>query len=211
VPNPVVVDYRPSWPDQAQQILGEIKAAFSSLTDSGRFIYDHIGSTAVPGLAAKPIIDLQVRMPSLPALDQLAELLSPTGFVPEQGARPDSPGVYRDTPRPGDPTDGALYEKRLFHDPIRAVVLHVRRADSPFADFVVTFRDWLRGNRDQANLYQRTKRRLAEVHAVDGDYDDYTRSKSAFFNETNDEMRAWARTHAGALTRPPGSAGSSEA
>lgn len=196
MPNAVVVDYQPSWPDQAQQLLDEMKAALTSLADSGHFVYDHIGSTAVPGLAAKPIIDLQVRMPSLPALDQLAELLASTGFVPAQGARPDSPGVYRDSPRPGYPTDAALYEKRLFHDPKRAVVLHVRRTDSPFAQFVVLFRDWLRSNHEQANLYQQTKRRLAEQHANDGDYDDYTRSKSAFFDETNDEMRAWARTQA---------------
>jgi hypothetical protein len=45
-----------------------------------------------------------------------------------------------------------------------------------------------------ANRYQQVKRRLAEHHAGDGDYDDYTRSKSAFFDETNDEMQTWART-----------------
>lgn len=163
------------------------------LADSDRFGYEHIGSTAVPGLAAKPIIDLQVRMPSLPALDQLAQLLASTGFVPAQGARPDSPGVYQDIPRPGDPTDAALYEKRLFHDPERAAILHIRRADSPFAQFVVLFRDWLRSNPEQADRYQQTKRRLAEQHAGDRDYDDYTRSKSAFFDQTNDEMHAWAR------------------
>jgi dephospho-CoA kinase len=101
--------------------------------------------------------------------------------------------VYRDTPRPGDPTDSALYEKRLFHDPARGAVLHIRRADSPFAQFVVLFRDWLRSNPEQANRYQLTKRRLARQHACDGDYDDYTRSKSAFFDETDDEMRTWAR------------------
>jgi GrpB-like predicted nucleotidyltransferase (UPF0157 family) len=66
--------------------------------------------------------------------------------------------------------------------------------DSPFARFVVLFRDWLRSNPGQAGRYQDTKRRLAEEHAGDGDYDDYTRAKTAFFDETNDEMRAWART-----------------
>jgi GrpB-like predicted nucleotidyltransferase (UPF0157 family) len=194
VPIAVVVDYEPSWPDRAQRLLDEVKSALAPLTDSGHFVYEHIGSTAVPGLAAKAIIDLQVRMPSLPALDQLVELLASTGLVPAQGARPDSPGVYRDTPRPGDPTDAALYEKRLFHDPERATILHIRRADSPFAQFVVHFRDWLRSNPEQANLYQQTKRRLAGQHAGDADYDDYTRSKSAFFDRTGDEMRAWVRT-----------------
>lgn len=196
VPIAVIVDYDPSWPDRAQRHLDEVKTALTPLADSGRFVYDHIGSTAVPGLAAKPIVDLQVRVPALPSLDQLAELLTPTGFVPAQGARPDSPGVYRDTPRPGDPTDAGSYEKRLFQDPECASILHIRRADSPFAQFVVLFRDWLRGNPEQARRYEETKRRLAGQHAADGDYDDYTRSKTAFFDETADEMRAWAREQA---------------
>lgn len=170
-----------------------MRAALAPLAGSGRFGYDHIGSTAVPGLAAKPIVDLQVRMPSLPGPAALARLLAPTGFVPAHGTRPDSPGVYRDSPRPGDPRDHELYEKRLFHDPARAAILHVRRMDSPFAHFVVVFRDWLRADPEHAKRYQEIKRRLAEEHAGDGDYDDYTRAKSAFFNETNDEMRAWAR------------------
>jgi GrpB-like predicted nucleotidyltransferase (UPF0157 family) len=114
-------------------LLNEVEAALAVLADADRYVYEHIGSTAVPGLAAKPIIDLQVRMPSLPALDHLAVLLASTGFIPAHGARPDSPGVYRDIPRPGDPTDAALYAKRLFHDPKRAAILHIRRADSPFA------------------------------------------------------------------------------
>jgi GrpB-like predicted nucleotidyltransferase (UPF0157 family) len=194
VPIAVVVDYEPSWPERAQRLLAEVRTALTPLADSDRFVYEHIGSTAVPGLAAKPIIDLQVRMPSLPASDLLVAPLAAAGFVPARGARPDSPGVYRDTPRPGDPTDAALYEKRLFHDPERAAILHIRRADSPFAQFVVLFRDWLRGNPEQADRYQRTKRHLAERHAGDGDYDDYTRSKSAFFDRTDGEMRAWART-----------------
>jgi dephospho-CoA kinase len=200
VPIAVVVDHDPSWPTRAQRLLDEVRAALIPLADSAHFVYEHIGSTAVPGLAAKPIIDLQVRMPSLPALDRLAELLTSTGFGPAKGARPDSPGVYRDNPRPGDPTDAALYEKRLFQAPERAVILHIRRTDSPFAQFVVLFRDWLRSNPEQAELYQQTKRRLAAQHAGDGDYDDYTRSKSAFFDRTDADMREWARTQA---SRPP--------
>ncbi len=192
----MVVDYESSWPDRARRLLAEVKDALGPLAGSDRFVYDHIGSTAVPGLAAKPIVDLQVRMPSLPGLDELADLLASTGFVPARGARPDSPGVHRDTPRRGDPADDELYEKRLFHDPARAAILHIRRVDSPFAVFVVIFRDWLRSNPEQAKRYQETKRRLAGAHAEDGDYDDYTRAKSAFFDETNNEMRAWARAQA---------------
>lgn len=192
MPPAVIVDYDPAWPTGAQQFLDEVRSALASFTSAEHFIYEHIGSTAVPGLAAKPIVDLQVRMPSLPSLADLATALAQTPFVPAYGSRPDSPGVYRDTPRPGDPTDVALYEKRLFHAPAEAAILHVRRADSPFAEFVVEFRDWLRHHPDQARRYEQIKRGLAEQHGDAPDYDDYTRAKTTFLNQIQPQMRNWA-------------------
>ncbi|RZQ59726.1 GrpB family protein [Amycolatopsis suaedae] len=187
------MDYDPAWPVRAQGLLDEVRSRFASLPGSDRFVYEHIGSTAVPGLAAKPFIDLQVRMPSLPSLAELADVLAPTPFVPEHGARPDSPGVHRDTPRPGDDADPARYEKRLFFSAADAAILHVRRADSPFAGFVAEFRDWLRHHPAQARRYEQIKRALAERHADAADYDDYTRAKSAFLDEIQPAMREWVR------------------
>ncbi|SFP86322.1 dephospho-CoA kinase [Amycolatopsis arida] len=189
MPAAAIVDYNVDWPVRAERLLSKIGGAFGCLQGSDRFDYDHIGSTAVPGLAAKPIVDLQVRMPSLPSLADLAGLLAPTGFVPAPGARPDSPGVHHDTPRPGDRTDAVLYEKRLFHAPDQAAILHIRRIDSPFAAFVVHFRDWLRQHPDQAHRYELLKRTLAVKHAGDPDYDDYTRGKSSFFDEIDPRLR----------------------
>jgi GrpB-like predicted nucleotidyltransferase (UPF0157 family) len=193
MPSAVIVDYNPAWPDRAQRLLGEVRLAFASLPQADLFTYEHIGSTSVPGLAAKPFMDLQARMPSLPSLAELAGILGLTPFVPEHGARPDSPGVHRDTPRPGDHADAALYEKRLFVAPAEAAILHIRRTDSPFAEFVVEFRDWLRHHPDQARRYEQIKRALAVRHAGDPDYDDYTRAKTVFFNEIQPEMRDWVR------------------
>lgn len=193
MPSAVIVDYDPAWPAQAQRLLDEVRTAFASLPDADHFVYEHIGSTAVPGLAAKPIVDLQVRMPSLPNLADLTDILAPTPFIPAHGARPDSPGVHRDAVRPGDNPDVALYKKRLFHAPAEAAILHIRRTDSPFAAFVVEFRDWLRHHPDQARRYEQIKRALAEQHADEPDYDDYTRAKSAFFNEIQPQMLNWAR------------------
>lgn len=193
MPPAVIVGYDPAWPARAQQLLNAVRSVFASLAEADHFVYEHIGSTAVPGLAAKPIVDLQVRMPSLPSLAELTDVLAPTPFVPSHGARPDSPGVHRDTPRPGDRTDAALYEKRLFYAPAEDAILHIRRTDSPFAEFVVEFRDWLRHHPDQARRYEQIKRALAEQHADAPDYDDYTRAKSAFLNEIQPQMRSWAR------------------
>lgn len=192
MPRAVIVDYDPAWPIRARQLLSTVRSAFASRAEE--FGYEHIGSTAVPGLAAKPFVDLQVRMPTLPSMAELTDILAPTPFIPAQGARPDSPGVHRDIPRPGDPVDPPLYEKRLFHSPAEAAILHIRRADSPFAQFVVDFRDWLRQHPDQARRYEQLKRDLAERHAGDPDYDDYTRAKSAFLNEIQPRLRGWARS-----------------
>lgn len=86
MPSAAIVDYDLAWPARAQLLLGEVRTAFAALPDADHFVYEHIGSTAVPGLAAKPIVDLQVRMPSLPDLADLADILAPTPFVAAHGA-----------------------------------------------------------------------------------------------------------------------------
>jgi GrpB-like predicted nucleotidyltransferase (UPF0157 family) len=192
MPSAVIVDYDAAWPVRARELLTVVRSAFASLPGADGFGYEHIGSTAVPGLGAKPIVDLQVGMPDLPPLADLTELLAPTPFVPAHGARPDSPGVHRDARRPGDQADDAAYEKRLFHSPEEGAILHVRRADSPFARFVVDFRDWLRCHPEQARRYEQVKRGLAAEHAGGQDYDDYTRAKTAFFTEIGPQLRDWA-------------------
>lgn len=192
----MIVDYAPVWPRQAELLLARVRTALWSLNRSHTFVYEHIGSTAVPGLAAKPIVDLQVCMPVLPPMTQLAEVLKPTGFVPALGARPDSPGVLCDIPRPGTNAREELFDKRLLHCPEQAAILHIRRTDSPFAEFVVLVRDWLRAHPDEADRYAARKRVLARRHAGDPDYDDYTRAKSAFFDEIEPRMRQWAHSQA---------------
>ncbi|MRH93526.1 GrpB family protein [Nocardia sp. SYP-A9097] len=190
----MIVDYDPSWPAHADRLLQLVRAALLPLDDAGAFGYEHIGSTAVPGLAAKPIVDLQVCMPTLPSIEEIADLLAPIGFEPALGARADSPGVYRDTPRPHHTGRAELFDKRLFHSPEQAAILHVRRTDSPFAEFVLLVRDWLRAHPAEAHRYAALKRALAAHHATDPDYDDYTRAKSVFFNEIEPRMRSWAHS-----------------
>lgn len=108
----VIAGYDPQWPivlTGCCKLFVRHYAHFLTQTGS---IFDHIGSTAVPGLPAKPIIDLQVRMPSLPQRAQLADELAPTGFRVALGSRPDSPGVYRDSPRPGSQAPDHVSHRR---------------------------------------------------------------------------------------------------
>ncbi|WP_439903062.1 GrpB family protein [Microbacterium azadirachtae] len=192
---PEIVSYDPSWPSVAQRWMLRI---VSDLAASGvhALAVEHIGSTAVPGLGAKPYVDIQVLVPRLPDEEALTAVLAPAGFSRARGSRADSPGVDFDIPRPG--SDPRHHEKLLYFQEteselsVRGVILHVRRADSSFADFVLSFRDWLRADPASAGEYERLKRALAKQHAGAADYDDYTRAKSEFMDRAQQAM-GWPR------------------
>ncbi|MEK8228333.1 GrpB family protein [Oerskovia sp. M15] len=79
-----------------------------------------------------------------------------------------------------------------------AAILHVRRIDSPWAAYTVALRDLLREDARRRTQYEDLKRRLAHEHADDGDYDGYTRAKTVFFDEVQDELERRARAVRGA-------------
>ncbi|GED11721.1 GrpB family protein [Cellulosimicrobium cellulans] len=103
MPAATVDTHDPRWTDTGRRWTERVADALADLAsrDGTASVVEHIGSTAVPGLAAKPIVDLQVRVAALPSEAVLEAVLGPLGFSIERGARPDSPGVYRDVPRPG--------------------------------------------------------------------------------------------------------------
>ena len=177
----MLTPYDDSWPAAAERRLADLRRVLLPLAPEARF--DHIGSTSVPGLAAKPFLDLQVRMPRLPDPVALDAALVAVGFHPHAGSRPDSPGVHRDSPRGSTRVPDEVWEKRLFTAQDPDTVLHVRRSDSPWGRYTVAFRDWLRANPEEAARYERTKRALAADHADDPDHDDYTRAKTAYFDQ----------------------------
>jgi dephospho-CoA kinase len=180
--------YDPEWPRLAARRLRRLRVALAPIDDG--FDYQHIGSTSVPGLTAKPFVDLQVRVPALSDPSTLDGLLRDAGYHPATGARPDSPGVHRDLPRGGEDVPDEVWAKRLFvsPDPGAPAILHVRRADSPWGRYTVAFRDLLRADPAEAARYARTKTELARRHAGDPDYDDYTRAKTAFFDAIQDRL-----------------------
>ncbi|HEX4189796.1 MAG TPA: GrpB family protein [Marmoricola sp.] len=187
-----LADHEPAWAGQAADALGEMRAVLSDLPGGSSALFDHIGSTSVPGLAAKPFVDLQIRILPLPDEAQLARRLSPLGFEPARGSRPDSPGVTHDLPRGTETVAEDVWAKHLYVDPVRSMILHVRRADSPWGRYTVWFRDWLTAHPDRARQYEQTKRALSEQNVGKADYDDYTRAKTAFFDEVQPEFERWA-------------------
>jgi GrpB-like predicted nucleotidyltransferase (UPF0157 family) len=194
---------------EAARLLDRISAGLAQRgLDDGRWTYDHIGSTAVPGLRAKRILDLQIGADPLPAEGSpVDQVLAVAGFLPTAGSRPDSPGVYRDgVKRPGL-APGAAYHKRLYLrvDPALPSALHVRPLGAPWWSYTVQFRDWLRASPDGRRAYEHAKQQAAEAHANDSDFDAYTRAKAAFFDQVQAEYEQTSQRqpmHPGGPERP---------
>lgn len=190
----------PNWVPRAAACLRNVAAALADLPGAEEAAFDHIGSTSVPGLAAKPIIDLQVRVLPLPSHGDLVPRLAPLGYEQALGSRPDSPGVRHDIPHGDEDVAADVWEKRLYVAYVeggQSVILHIRRADSPWGHYTVWFRDWLREHPQARQRYEDTKRRLSAENAGRPDYDDYTRAKTVFFKEVHPLFCEWAQTKEG--------------
>lgn len=188
-----LVDHDPEWSLVAGALLAEVREALLGLPGAEGAHYDHIGSTSVPGLAAKPFVDLQVRLLPLPDDGELIARLEPIGFARAQGSNPDSPGVHRDIPRGNERVDPAVWAKSLFWHADHQAILHIRRSDSPWGRHTVWFRDWLREHPAQAARYERMKRELSAEQVGKADYDEYTLAKTAFFDAVQADFEAWGR------------------
>lgn len=170
----------PSWPVQAARLVARVDRAAGAL---GRGTA-HIGSTSVPGLLAKDVVDLQLGVASLADADAIADRLADAGFPRIQGD-----DTSRDAPKP----QGSAQEwrKRLHGsaDPARAVNLHVRVVGSPGWELALLFRDWLRADAAARDAYADEKRRLAALHPVTRDY---AAAKEPWFDAAWERARRWA-------------------
>lgn len=189
-----LVPHDPTWAAAAAKLLTGIRSALADRPGAPDSIYDHIGSTSVPGLAAKPYLDLQVRILPLPDHDHLSVRLGPLGFDRALGARPDSPGVTHDIPRGTEEVADEVWRKRLYVRRRDGVILHIRRTDSPWGRYTVWFRDWLRAHPEARQRYEATKLQLSQQNAGKSDYDDYTRAKTAFFDDVQQAFSDFAQS-----------------
>jgi GrpB-like predicted nucleotidyltransferase (UPF0157 family) len=131
-------EYSPEWPHLFEREANRIRAA---LGDQALQV-EHVGSTSVPGLAAKPLIDIVLVVP-----DSADE----STYVPALEA-----AGYTLTIREPD-----WYEHRLFKGPDTNVNVHTFSAGCTEIERMLLFRDWLRSHPDDGERYERTKRELA--------------------------------------------------
>jgi dephospho-CoA kinase len=177
---PVVVPYDATWPAQAARVAARIR-----LAAGGRAV-EHIGSTSVPGLAAKDVLDFQLGVRSLDEAAELEEALAQAGFP--------SLGVAEDTVRhEGDAPED--WHKRLHAgaDPGRRVNLHVRVEGGPAWTWAIRFRDWLRADAAAREEYAALKLELARAHRGDADGFAYAESKEPWMAAATARVDAFYR------------------
>ena len=157
--------YDPGWPARYEAEAERIRASLGERAVR----VEHVGSTSVPGLAAKPVIDIQVSVPSMVPRSSYVDPLVELG--------------YRWALDPW--TDEHEFFSRD-EDGERAVHVHVCGVGSEWERRHLAFRDWLRDNPEDAAAYERLKRDLAKRHPRDT-YS-YNDAKTAFIQEV--ETRA---------------------
>ncbi|MFW0793026.1 dephospho-CoA kinase [Gordonia sp. CPCC 205515] len=180
-----LVDPDPDWTEQGSRLVNRLWAIVGDKASA----IDHIGSTAVPGLIAKPTIDIQITVADLGVADDLRDLLADGGFPRVDGIEGDRPKA---DPATGSVDDGA-WGKRLHGsaDPGRPVNVHLRAAGSPGGRFAVDFRDWLRTDEAARAEYAEVKR--AALAAAGGSVDAYVEAKEPWFDDAYRRVGVWKR------------------
>jgi GrpB-like predicted nucleotidyltransferase (UPF0157 family) len=175
----VIQPYSVEWPDEfarAEAILHE------ALGDVAERI-DHIGSTSVPGLAAKDVIDVQISVSDLadPRLNPAFERLGATAT-----------DITSDHVPPGDQRNPSAWEKRSFRPPPswRPTHVHVRETGRANTRYALLFRDYLRHSSAAAAAYAQIKVTLSQLHPRD--VDAYYAVKDPVCDLIMDAAEQWA-------------------
>ena len=178
-----VVDHRPDWEARAGRVVARLAAALASTGVASEV--SHIGSTSVPGLLAKDVIDVQVGVHHLADADRddVQRAFRGAGYV-------FSRGNHSDTPHPFG-SDRADWAKRFLGgcDPADHVHVHVRERGSAGWRFALLFRDWLRHEPTERDAYAAEKHRLLGLHDATSDY---VVAKEAWFEGAWQRATDWA-------------------
>lgn len=154
----VICNFDPSWPARFQTIGESLRARLGDAV----LRIDHIGSTSVPNLPAKDLIDVQLTVRELEDADRWPDELV-QGLIRR-------PGITVDHVPAGAPTGPTQWAKRYWSER-RRLHVHVRQEGRLNQRYALLFRDYLRADRSAAGAYGQLKRALAE--AADDNWDTY--------------------------------------
>jgi len=168
-----VVPPNPDWPQQFAQAAQEIAAA---LGDRVVQIH-HIGSTSIPGIYAKPVIDLLVEVDDINAVDAHNESLAAIGY--------EAMGEF------GIP--GRRYFRRDNAAGFRTHNAHTFATASPEIARHLTFRDYMIAHPDHAQTYSELKQKLAAQFPTD--IEGYMDGKDSFIKAMDQQAAIWQRSH----------------
>lgn len=175
--NVIVVPYDPLWPEMFQAEAENIRPVFGNEVIE---IY-HMGSTSIPGLNAKPVIDLLVEVKDIDKIDDLNDAFGEMMY--------EARGEY------------GIPGRRFFTKYCgaeRTHNVHIFQTGHPEIERQITFRNYLRTHAEDAEAYGRLKARLA-MHYHD-DLDGYVKAKGDFVREIDRRAEAWKVEKKEALT-----------
>jgi GrpB-like predicted nucleotidyltransferase (UPF0157 family) len=169
-----VVHHDPAW---EQAYRDEAARLFHIFAPRLRCIH-HIGSTAIDGIKAKPIIDLLIEVDDIQAIDAYHMSMQRLGYIPK--------GEF------------GIQGRRFFskgHEEHHTHHIHVFQAGHPEIARHLEFRDYLQAHPDEAQAYSHLKEELACIFPHDTDA--YTNGKTAFIEDIDQKAHAWKKqTHA---------------
>lgn len=163
-----VVQYHKDWPQKFQDEAAALKAVFGAQVVG---VY-HFGSTAIPGVSAKPIIDILLTVRDLTSADALTPRLVMMGYV--------AVGEYGISGR-------RFFYKGSFDQ--RTHHLHIYQYDNPQILRHIAFRDYMRTHPSSARQYSMLKETLA--HKFSDDMDHYIEGKNEFVQQHEREAVRW--------------------
>ncbi len=155
-----IAEHDPSWRERFEEEAGRIKEIFGD--DAIRI--EHVGSTSVPGLAAKPTIDILVIVGSAAAADKYNEPMAALGY------RALGAFIADDT---------RLFEKEIEGE--RRFIVHVFEGAHPHTGDMIKVRDYLTSHPEEARAYGQLKQSLKLKYP--DDYVSYRKEKDAYMTE----------------------------
>jgi GrpB-like predicted nucleotidyltransferase (UPF0157 family) len=176
----VIQSYNPEWLREFEVI----RAALQDALGPRALRIDHIGSTSVPGLGAKDVVDIQVTVHELNP--KIIQKMVNAGYE-HLG------NITHDHVPLGEDEDLILWEKLFFYQPQgqRRANIHIRVDGNPNQCYPLLFRAYLRAHPNSAKSIERIKREIAKHHA--DDIETYYAIKDPVYDLIWDAALEWAR------------------